>query len=204
MALVTDAARGIGTPIAEPRVRKAASVLLRDLRDNPRRAVADRWGTAAFYRHLDIRNESDWAGRVGGVLHRSGNLDGPVNNAGITGIEDGSGPHDSEHVALVAWRAVHRTNLDGTFPRCERAIQAMPGTETGCSTNISSRSGRVGIPAAAPYAPPTPPSEPTRRPLHFVARVRHSVYAGSRPVRPLSSHRSQNRCLDAVPAMRRE
>jgi NAD(P)-dependent dehydrogenase (short-subunit alcohol dehydrogenase family) len=64
------------------------------------------------------------------------------------------GPHDPEHASLEAWRAVHATNLDGVFIGCKHAIAAMkPPKGTGGSIiNISSRSGLVGIPAAAAYA----------------------------------------------------
>jgi 3(or 17)beta-hydroxysteroid dehydrogenase len=35
-----------------------------------------------------------------------------VNNAGITGFEQGRGPHDPENASLDDWHAVHRTSLD--------------------------------------------------------------------------------------------
>lgn len=75
-----------------------------------------------------------------------------VNSAGITGLEGVLGPHDPEHATLDAWRAVHRTNLDGTFLGCKYAIRAMREAGAGSIINISSRSGLVGIPAAAAYA----------------------------------------------------
>lgn len=75
-----------------------------------------------------------------------------VNNAGITGFENGPVAHDPEHATLEDWRAVHRVNLDGTFLGCRYAIGAMKAAGTGSIVNISSRSGLVGIPAAAAYA----------------------------------------------------
>src|SRR6185312_7696568 len=50
------------------------------------------------------------------------------------------------------WRSVHRTNLDGVFLGCKYAIRAMRAGGSGSIINISSRSGLVGIPAAAAYA----------------------------------------------------
>ena len=61
-------------------------------------------------------------------------------------------PHDPEHATLSDWRAVHAVNLDGTFLGCRYAIGAMRAKGTGSIINISSRSGLVGIPAAAAYA----------------------------------------------------
>jgi NAD(P)-dependent dehydrogenase (short-subunit alcohol dehydrogenase family) len=75
-----------------------------------------------------------------------------VNNAGVTGFEEGAIPHDPEHASLSAWRAVHEVNLDGTFLGCRYAIRAMKVRTTGSIINVSSRSGLVGIPAAAAYA----------------------------------------------------
>ena len=75
-----------------------------------------------------------------------------VNNAGVTGFEDGPVKHDPEHASLADWRAVHTINLDGTFLGCRYAIGAMRRKGSGSIINISSRSGMVGIPAAAAYA----------------------------------------------------
>ena len=152
VALVTGAARGIGKAIAEAFVREGATVAVTDLRDELGQAVADELGDATIYHHLDVREEGDWADTIDDVLDRWGALDVVVNNAGITGLEGGAGPHDPEHATLEAWRVVHRTNLDGTFLGCKYAIRAMREAGAGSIINISSRSGLVGIPAAAAYA----------------------------------------------------
>lgn len=151
-ALVTGAARGIGEAIAQAFVREGASVLLTDIHDLLGQTVADRLGDQAAYQRLDVREETDWMEVVDEALTRWTKLDVLVNNAGITGFENGAVQHDPEHATLEAWRAVHRTNLDGTFLGCKHAIRAMRPTGTGSIINISSRSGLVGIPAAAAYA----------------------------------------------------
>ena len=151
-ALITGAARGIGEAIAEAYVREGATVLLTDIRDALGQAVADRLGDSTAYRHLDVREEADWTAAIDDLLDRWGRLDVLVNNAGVTGFEDGPVRHDPEHATLDAWRAVHQTNLDGTFLGCKHAIRAMRRTGQGAIINISSRSGLVGIPAAAAYA----------------------------------------------------
>jgi len=152
VALITGAARGIGKAIAEAFVREGAVVAVTDLRDELGQAVAEELGDVAIYRHLDVREEGDWTDAIADVLDHWGTLDVVVNNAGITGLEDGAGPHDPEHATLDAWRAVHCTNLDGTFLGCKYAIRAMRDAGAGSIINISSRSGLVGIPAAAAYA----------------------------------------------------
>jgi len=152
VALVTGAARGIGAAIAEAFVREGAHVWLTDIRDDEGRARAARLAGNARYQSLDVRDEAQWQAVTDAVLAAHGRLDVLVNNAGITGFESGPVAHDPEHAELVAWRAVHETNLDGVFLGCKYAIRAMRRTGSGSIINISSRSGLVGIPAAAAYA----------------------------------------------------
>ena len=162
-ALVTGAARGIGAAIAGAFAREGASVLITDVhRDAPRASSDSRESRAsADYRKLDVRVEGDWEAAMAHLLASYGRLDILVNNAGITGfesIESGIAPpaHDPEHGSLEAWHAVLATNLDGVFLGCRHAIRAMravrPSGAGGSIINISSRSGLVGIPAAAAYA----------------------------------------------------
>lgn len=152
VALVTGAARGIGAAVAGRLAAEGATVLATDVRDDEGSALAARLGAPALYRRLDVREEADWTRVVDEALERFGRLDVVVNNAGVTGFEEGYVPHDPEHASLEAWRAVHATNLDGVFLGCKHAIRAMRRTGTGSIVNVSSRSGLVGIPGAAAYA----------------------------------------------------
>jgi NAD(P)-dependent dehydrogenase (short-subunit alcohol dehydrogenase family) len=152
VTLVTGAAQGIGAAIARAFVAEGATVLVTDIRDAGGAALAATLGPAAHYHRLDVRREQDWTAAVDAALDRYGRLDVVVNNAGITGFEEGPVPHDPEHATLDAWHAVLATNLDGVFLGCQHAIRAMRRTGTGSIVNISSRSGLVGIPLAAAYA----------------------------------------------------
>ena len=152
VTLVTGAARGIGEAIARAFATEGAHVVLSDIRDKEGRAAAQSMGPNASYSHLDVRVELDWKRVMVQILLDHGRLDVLVNNAGVTGFEDGMRLHDPEHVSLEDWHAVHRTNLDGVFLGCRQAIRAMRDQGTGSIINISSRSGLVGIPAAAAYA----------------------------------------------------
>ncbi len=152
IALVTGAARGIGEAVSEALVREGASVVLSDIRDDLGRSVAERLGASALYEHLDVRDEAQWVEVIDGVLDRFGRLHVVVNNAGITGLDEDLGPHDPEHATMEAWRAVHRTNLDGVFLGCKHAIRAMRRGGSGSIINLSSRSGLIGQAGAAAYA----------------------------------------------------
>jgi NAD(P)-dependent dehydrogenase (short-subunit alcohol dehydrogenase family) len=152
VALITGAARGIGEGIARAFHREGARVVLTDIRDEMGQDRARALGERASYVRLDVRVESDWERVIRTVLEVHGRLDVLVNNAGITGFEAVSEPHDPEHVSIENWRAVHATNLEGVFLGCKHGIRAMRRTGAGSIVNIGSRSGVVGIPGAAPYA----------------------------------------------------
>jgi len=151
--LVTGAGRGIGEAVARACAAEAAFVFVTDIDPANGAAVVTSLGGSAAFLPLDVRDEHDWQQAMNSVLERRGRLDVLVNNAGITGFEDGFVAHDPEHAELADWHAVHRTNLDGVFLGCKHAIRTMRrGDGTGSIINISSRSGLVGIPGAAAYA----------------------------------------------------
>lgn len=152
IALITGAAQGIGAAIAQAMAGEGAKVVLTDINEALLQQTAQRLGMPALV--LDVREESQWEAAMRRILAEHGGLHVVVNNAGITGLEEGD-LHDPEHVSLEEWRRVHTTNLDGVFLGCKHALRAMrhlPQGECGSIINISSRSGIVGIPAAAAYA----------------------------------------------------
>ena len=146
ICVITGAARGIGLAIATRFHEEGAMVVMTDVDLAEGAAAAARVGCR--FEALDVREENDWL-RLAGVMPR---VDIVVNNAGVTGFENGMVAHDPEHATLADWRAVHEVNLDGTFLGCRYAICAMKAQGAGSIINISSRSGLVGIPAAAAYA----------------------------------------------------
>jgi NAD(P)-dependent dehydrogenase (short-subunit alcohol dehydrogenase family) len=152
VALITGAASGIGEGIARAFASEGGLVFVSDLRDELGESVADSLGPPARYVHLDVREEKQWVAVVDSIVKDHGRLDVVVNNAGVTGFEGASGPHDPERASLADWHAVLATNLDGTFLGCKHAIRAMRPRGEGSIINISSRSGLVGIPGAAAYA----------------------------------------------------
>lgn len=145
-ALITGGARGIGAAIAQAFANEGAAVIIADVDMEEGDALASTIG-ATFFK-LDVSSEADWDRLA--IAHPA--IDIVVNNAGITGFEDGPGPHDPEHASLAEWHRVHAVNLDGTFLGCRYAIRAMHAKGAGSIINMSSRSGIVGIPGAAAYA----------------------------------------------------
>lgn len=144
--LITGAARGIGAAIAEAFIEEGATVIATDKDEATLLQTAKDLGCQS--RLLDVACPDHWAK----IEDDFPEVDVLVNNAGITGFEDGFVHHDPEHATLEDWQAVHRVNLDGTFLGCRYAIRAMKNRPSGAIINISSRSGLVGIPAASAYA----------------------------------------------------
>ncbi len=144
--VITGAARGIGAAIAQAFIDEGAQVLLTDINETGGAKTATQMG--AHFMRLDVANEHHWD-ELAAARPR---IDVLVNNAGITGFEDGMVAHDPETGSFADWRAVHAVNTDGTFLGCRYAIKAMRETGAGSIINISSRSGMVGIPMAAAYA----------------------------------------------------
>lgn len=151
IALVSGAARGIGLSVARAFVAEGAYVALSDIRDEEGAAAAAAVGAGATYLHLDVRDERDWIAAVDTLLERHGRLDVLVNNAGITGLENGA-VGNPEDLTLEHWREVMATNLEGVMLGCKHGIRAMRKAATGSIINMSSRSGLVGMPGAAAYA----------------------------------------------------
>ena len=136
--VITGAASGIGLAIAGRFHAEGATVLLTDIDVEAGQEAAARLGCP--FQPLDIREEADWER----LFASWPAIEVMVNNAGITGFEDGVVPHDPEHSSLADWRAVHRVNLDGTFLGCRYAIRAMRAAGAGSIITIGSRSGEDG------------------------------------------------------------
>ena len=149
IALITGAAQGIGQAIATLFSQEGATVILTDIQDEKGKAVAKELN--AEYVHLDVGKEEDWKTATKYILKIYGKLDVLINNAGITGFMETSGPWDAENADLPTWEEVHRVNSTGTMLGCKYAIKLMRENK-GSIVNISSRSGIVGIPNSVAYA----------------------------------------------------
>ena len=146
ICVITGAARGIGKAIAMQFLAEGGHVILTDNDQEALNSCGEELGLTPHF--LDVSVERHWIE----FSKKYPKIDVLVNNAGVTGFEDGMKAHDPEYTTLDDWRRVHEINLDGTFMGCRYAIGTMKSSGAGSIINISSRSGMVGVAGAAAYA----------------------------------------------------
>jgi NAD(P)-dependent dehydrogenase (short-subunit alcohol dehydrogenase family) len=159
VAIVTGSASGIGRAIAIRLAGEGASVVVSDVRPDPReggapteRVIAEGDGTCVRL-DADASRWDDVDRLVSGAVERFGRLDVIVNNAGIAGRASKQLLETTE----ADWDEIMSVNLRGVFLCCKRAIAEMVGQEPigevrGRVINISSQHGMVGPPGHVAYA----------------------------------------------------
>lgn len=136
VCLVTGAARGQGAAEARLFAAEGGVVWLTDVLDAEGADVASAIG--GTYRHLDVRDETGWAGLVEEMVDTCGRVDVLVNNAGIFA----SGRHFEIDVA--AFERVMDVNCLGVFLGMRAVSPVMRQQGSGSIINISSLAGLTG------------------------------------------------------------
>jgi NAD(P)-dependent dehydrogenase (short-subunit alcohol dehydrogenase family) len=159
VAVVTGSASGIGRAIAIRLAAEGASVVISDVRADPREGgapteavIADAGGTCIRV-DADVSRWADVDRLVTTGVERFGRLDIIVNNAGIAGPASKPLLDTTEE----DWDQIMSVNLRGVFLCCKRAIGEMLGQEPigevrGRVINISSQHGMVGSPGHVAYS----------------------------------------------------
>jgi 3(or 17)beta-hydroxysteroid dehydrogenase len=124
--LVTGAAAGIGSVVADAIVAAGGVAVTTDLERRP-----------GVDHVLDVSHEAGWRAVIDRIATDHGRLDGLVNAAGIA--VRGS----VEQTTLAVWRRAIDVNVLGTFLGI-RATWAMLGGAGGSVVNVSSVSGLIG------------------------------------------------------------
>lgn len=159
IAVVTGSASGLGRAIALRFASEGATVVVSDVRADPREGgentedlIAAAGGTCARI-DADAARWEDIDRLVTQTVERFGRLDVMVNNAAIAGAHSKSLLETTEE----DWDAIMAVNLRGVFLCCRRAIAQMLGQEPigevrGRVINISSQHGMIGPPGHVAYA----------------------------------------------------
>ena len=113
LALVTGAAGGLGSAIAEGFAREGARVIVADLDRTRAQAVAKRIvaaGGQAWAEAVDVTDRTAVAAFAKDIRQRRGPIDVLVNNAGISGRARIDDPQ-----AAQVWDRLINVNLEGLF-----------------------------------------------------------------------------------------
>ncbi|MEO6085908.1 MAG: glucose 1-dehydrogenase [Umezawaea sp.] len=139
VAIITGAARGQGAAAARRFVAEGARVAITDVLDEQGKSLADELGDAAFYHHLDVSSEDDWARAVEETTSAFGDVTVLVNNAGIL--------HFSAiaETTLADYERVIGINQTGTFLGMRAVIPSMTRAGGGSIVNLSSVEGLAGM-----------------------------------------------------------
>jgi NAD(P)-dependent dehydrogenase (short-subunit alcohol dehydrogenase family) len=144
--VVTAAGSGIGRAIAETFHANGASVHICDVvEDHLADARAKLPGLGATHADVGVAAEVDRL--FDEAIGHLGGLDVLVNNAGIAGPTAAA-----EDVSPADWDRVIAVNLSGMFYGVRRAIPEMKKAGGGSVVNISSTSGKTGLPLRVAYA----------------------------------------------------
>ena len=158
VAIVTGGASGIGEATGKIFASHGATVVLCDLQDELGTRVASEIvaaGGSAEYRHLDTRDEAEWAAIVEAVEGRYGRVDVLCNIAGIgSAVDPDSGKRarmELPGLTLDSWNQIMAVNAAGVFLGTKAVHAAMKRAGGGSIINISSICGIVGSFGNAAY-----------------------------------------------------
>jgi NAD(P)-dependent dehydrogenase (short-subunit alcohol dehydrogenase family) len=140
VALITGGAQGIGRAIAQRLVAGGYRV-----------AVADLQKSGFFYVRTDVSREAAVRNCVRRVLKRFGRIDALINNAGLTGPDDGP----VEKLSLARWNRRLGVNLTGAFlmtKHCVPHLRRAGGGRGGAIVNIASTRALQSEPDTEAYS----------------------------------------------------
>jgi NAD(P)-dependent dehydrogenase (short-subunit alcohol dehydrogenase family) len=144
--LITAGANGIGRAIAGAFRAAGAQVHVCDVDEAALQQLRQAWPDVAVS-VCDVGERDSVQRMMAEAIDGLGGLDVLVNNAGI------GGPAASVvDLDPLAWEAVMRVNLTGTFHVTQAAIPHLKGSAAGSIVVMSSLAGRFGYPNRSPYA----------------------------------------------------
>jgi NAD(P)-dependent dehydrogenase (short-subunit alcohol dehydrogenase family) len=139
--LVTGAAKGIGSAIAAKMASLGWNVAVADV-------VANRNGRSPhLFLRCDVSREAQVRAAVRKTVQRFGRLDALVNNAGLTGPDDGP----VEKLALARWNRRIAVNLTGSFLMAKHAVPHLRRAR-GAIVNIASTRALQSEPDTEAYS----------------------------------------------------
>lgn len=145
---ITGGSRGIGASIVKTLAKKGATIAFTYAarEDAAAKLLSELQGEGHFYLPMDITKEESVQAACEQVLAKFSELDGVVNNAGIT--------KDNLLLRMKSedFDSVIQTNLRGTFLVTKTLLKSMLKARKGSIVNITSIIGQTGNAGQANYA----------------------------------------------------
>lgn len=149
VVLITGALTGIGRATAIAFAKEGARVAVSGRREEAGQALAAELraiGIQAEFLRADVRFEADVRSLIEQTVARFGRIDIAVNNAGTEGQLGPIVDQSTEN-----YETTFATNVLGTLLSIKHEMRIMLAQGSGSIVNLSSISGRVGIPGASVY-----------------------------------------------------
>jgi 3-oxoacyl-[acyl-carrier protein] reductase len=145
---VTGGSRGIGASIVRTLAARGATVAFTyaSREDSAKKLLTELAGTGHFCLQMQSTDEASVDSAIKQVVEKFGDIDGVVNNAGIT--KDGL----LMRMKSEDFDAVVNTNLRGTFLVTKGFLRTMIKARKGSIVNITSVIGQTGNAGQANYA----------------------------------------------------
>ena len=148
-AIITGAGSGIGRAIALRLARDGWDIGVLDRDEAGAAATAAQvrqLGRQAALATADVGQRGEVQDAVGQLRAALGPVGVLVNNAGILRTAP------FMDITEADWRATLSVNLDGVFHGCQAVLPAMLAQGAGCIVNMSSWTGKKGVPNHAAYS----------------------------------------------------
>jgi NAD(P)-dependent dehydrogenase (short-subunit alcohol dehydrogenase family) len=140
-AVITGAAKGIGSACAKLFYDNGANVVLLDVINNESDISDEKW----FYQDCDVSNEEQVKQAMDETIKKFGTIDYLINNAGI--VRYGT----ITETSLEDWNLVMRVNLTGMFLCTKYALPSMEKNKRGVIINVASVQAFVSQDRVAAY-----------------------------------------------------
>lgn len=148
VAVITGASSGIGRATALEFARKGYSIVLGARRENALKALEQeciRLGGKAFSFPLDVTYEADVYRMAEAAITQFGRIDIWINNAAVSALGC------FENMPMEDIRRVIDINLFGYIHGAKAVIPHFKARKEGILINISSLTGKTGLPYAMPF-----------------------------------------------------
>jgi NAD(P)-dependent dehydrogenase (short-subunit alcohol dehydrogenase family) len=141
VVMITGAAQGIGSVLAQRFAEEGATTCVCDVKENEGEMLVDKIkakGEKAFFMRLDVTDERNWRDAIKFIREKYGRLDVLINNAGI------NFRLPFEEYPSDALDKMINVNIKGVFFGMKHAVIAMKEQGGGCIINMSSIAGLIG------------------------------------------------------------